>query len=201
MLDKSIPYYPLMMYKTDTDSYPHYDLPDGYEFVLYQKGDERHWVEIEMSVGQFATEEEGHSCFRREFLQENAPSLEERMLFVKAKSGEFVATATLWNGDYLGEEKQRLHWLAVKDSHGGKGIAKALLSRLLSRYGELGYKGFLFLRTGTWNYTAISIYRKFGFTEYRGERSPFPKTDDVAFREQNEKALTIVNERISAFRK
>lgn len=73
MLDKSIPYYPLTLIKTDTESYPEYTLPDGYEFVFYQKGDEVSWADIECSVGQFDSIESGVKCFRREF--ENGQNL------------------------------------------------------------------------------------------------------------------------------
>ncbi|MBO4971860.1 MAG: GNAT family N-acetyltransferase [Clostridia bacterium] len=200
MLDKSIPYYPLTLIKTDTESYPEYRLPDGYEFVFYQKGDEVSWADIECSVGQFDSVESGVKCFRREF--ENGQNLkaEERMLFVKDMSGEYVATGSLWNGRLLGEEFQRIHWIAVKDKCSGKGIAKALITRLLSMYNSLGYSGFIYLLTGTRNFAAVNIYRKFGFEEYCGERSLSSGLSDKEFREQQQKAILIINEKISSSR-
>jgi len=201
MLDKTIPYYPLTLVKTDTQIYPEYRLPDGYEFVFYQKGDEVHWAEIERSVGQFNTLEAGIECFKRDFVCEQNLNPEERMLFVKAPDGEYVATGSLWNGKLLGEEYQRIHWIAVKDKCAGKGIAKALIAHLLGMYNSLGYNGFIYLLTGTRNFSAINIYRKFGFTEYRGEKSLSDKLTDEEFKEQNDKAILLVNEKISHYKR
>ena len=44
MIDKSIPYYPLTMVKDDAENYPRFDLPSGYRFEFYKKGDEIHWA-------------------------------------------------------------------------------------------------------------------------------------------------------------
>lgn len=196
MIDKSIPYYPLTMVKSNTKNYPRHNLPEGYEFVFYNKGDEVKWAEIETDVGQFSSVEKGIECFMHEFVSGQNLDPAERMLFVKSSDGEYVATASLWNGDYFGEEYQRIHWVAVKDKCAGKGIAKALLTRLMDLYNELGYDGFIYLVTGTRNYPAVSIYRKFGFTEYRGQRSLSADLTDEQFAEQTEKAVSIIDENI-----
>ena len=199
MIDKSIERYPLTLCKTDTQNYPRVDLPDGYSFVFYRAGDEKKWAEIECSIGQFESIEKGIECFKKEFLinQELVP--EERMLFVKDENGEYVATAALWDGLFLGQNYQRVHWVAVSDKCAGKGIAKALLCRILDLYNELGYSGFIFLLTATWYYPAISIYRKFGFSEYCGEKSLSSKLTDEEFRVQNEKAIAIVDQKLNEY--
>lgn len=197
MVDKSIPYYPLTMVKEDTDNYPRYGLPAGYKFVFYQNGDEKHWAEIEADVAQFSSVEKGIECFRREFLEGQDLEPEKRMLFVVSPEGEYVGTASLWNGLFYGEKKQRIHWVAVKDSHSGKGIAKAMLCRLMDLYCELGYSGFIYLLTGTRNWHAVSLYRKFGFSEYISDRSPSARTTDAEFAENTQKAVAIINEMIS----
>lgn len=197
MLNNNIPHYSLTLYKTDTKNYPEYYLPEGYRFVFYKKGDEVHWAEIERSVGQFDDIESGLKSFHASFVNNQNLSLEERMIFVVSPDGEYVATSALWNGDYMGEEKQRIHWVAVKDKCSGKGIAKAMLTFLMKLYNDLGYEGFIFLDTGTRNYSAINIYRHFGFTEYTGEVSLFKHIPDEEFRRKNEIAISIVNENIS----
>jgi len=200
MLDKTIPYYPLTLVKNDTQIYPEYTLPMGYEFVFYKNGDELHWADIECSMGQFDSTESALKCFKREFEEGQNLNAKDRMLFVKDKNGEYVATGTLWNGRFLGEEYQRIHWIAVKDKCAGRGIAKALISRLMAMYNDFGYEGFIYLLTGTRNFSAINIYRKFGFSEYRGEKSLSDKLTDEEFKEQNDKAILIVNERISHYK-
>ncbi len=197
MLNKKIPHYSLTLYKTDTKKYSEYSLPEGYRFVFYKKGDEAHWAEIERSVGQFDNVEEGLRSFQASFVNGQNLVLEERMIFVVDSDGEYVATSALWNGDYLGKECQRIHWVAVKDKCSGKGIAKAMLSFLMKLYNDLGYKDFIFLDTGTRNYAAVNIYRHFGFTEYTGDVSLFANLSDEEFKRKNEIAISIVNEKIS----
>ena len=197
MIDKSIPYYPLTMVKEGTGNYPRHDLPSGYRFEFYKKGDEKHWAEIEVAVGQFSDIEKGLEYFNKEFIALQDLDPEKRMLFVISPDGEYVGTASLWNGLFYGEKKQRLHWVAVKDSHSGKGIAKAMLCRLMDLYCELGYSGFIYLLTGTRNWHAVSLYRKFGFSEYISDRSPSSRTTDEEFAENTKRAVAIINEMIS----
>lgn len=197
MIDKSAEYYDLFMYKTDTESYPVHYLPDGYSFVFYQKGDEKEWARLETELGQFKTIEDGIECFKREFLTNQTLSPEDRMLFVKAPDGEYVATLTLWNGCHFGKEYQRAHWLAVSDKCAGRGIAKALLSRVLQLYNELGFNGFIYLATGSWFYPAISIYRKYGFKEYTEAKSLLASVGDAEFAENTRKCIEYVNMKLS----
>ena len=186
------------MVKEDTENYPRYDLPAGYKFVFYQKGDEEHWAEIEADVAQFSSVEKGLECFNREFLTGQDLEPEERMLFVVSPDGEYVGTASLWNGLFYGEKKQRIHWVAVKDSHSGKGIAKAMLSRLMQLYCELGYSGFIYLLTGTRNWHAVTLYRKFGFREHVSDRSPSSRTSDAEFAQNTARAVEIINAMIAS---
>ncbi len=197
MIDKSLPYIPIVLTKTDTRNYPRHDLPEGYSFAFYQKGDERAWAELEYSLGQFESVEDGIECFYDEFLNDQVCNPEERMFFVKDEKGKCVATLSLWDGIHLGKKCQRAHWLAVSDECAGKGIAKALFTRLLDLYNELGYEGFIYLLTATWYYPAIGIYRKFGFSEYRGEKSLEPNMSDSEFKIRNEKAIALVDEKLS----
>ena len=197
MIDKTLPFYPITMCKTDTKQYPKCELPEGYTFAFYQKGDEEKWAAIECSLGQFKSVEKGIECFRREFLEGQDLIPEERVMFVKDAQGEYVATAALWNGMYLGEKMQRVHWVAVSDKCAGKGIAKALISRVLDLYNSLGYEGFIYLLTATYYYPAIGIYKKFGFSYYVGESSLQDNLTDGEFKEQNDKAIALVEQKLS----
>lgn len=201
MLDKSLPFTPLMMIKKDTRTYPKYKLPDGYSFAFYKAGDEKSWAALECSVGQFNDEAPALRMFEAEFLKNQALRPEDRMIFVLNPDGKAVATAALWDGDFLGKREQRLHWVAVSDECTGKGIAKAMLSRLLALYNELGYEGFLYLHTSTHSYQAIGIYKKFGFAPYLGDRSPFANVADEGFAEKNTAAWALVEEKHALYKK
>ncbi len=197
MIDTSIPYIPLVMHKTDADNYPKYELPEGYSFVFYKDGDAQYWSEIQTAVGSFGSVETGVEVFLRDFVNGQILNAEERVIFVVDEKGEYIATAALWDGDEYGKRQQRIHWVAVKDEHGGKGIAKAMLSKLFDIYNELGFCGFIYLTTGTRNYPAIKIYEKFGFTLYNGERSLFKNLSDEEFTARNKTAIELVNKMLN----
>ena len=46
MLDKSVPYYNILMCRPGNLDVPHYDLPEGFRFSLYEEGNEKDWAEI-----------------------------------------------------------------------------------------------------------------------------------------------------------
>ena len=199
MIDTAVLGYSFFMYKEDTSSYPHHSLPEGYRFVFYKKDDEAHWADIIHSVGFFDSNEEALENFKKDFLgQELLP--EDRMLFVVAPNGEYVATCSLWDGIYLGERKQRFHWLAVRDTHAGLGIARALMTRLLDLYNELGFDGFIYIITSGRYYPAVALYLEYGFLPYVGDISPFDPSN-VNFKEQNRISLETIEKKLGEYKK
>lgn len=197
MIDKSVEFYSVILYKRDVGNRPSFELPEGYFFDFYKDGDELFWAEIEVSLGQFETIEEGIACFKREFLSDERLDPHKRVLFVKDGTGRAVATASLWVGEHLFSELPRFHWLAVSDECAGKGIAKALFSRLFELYDQLSLEGDVYLVTATRYYPAIAMYKKhFGFEFYEGAQSPFKNTPDERFAVQNPKAISIIEEKI-----
>lgn len=109
MLDKTIPFYSLIMETEHPDEYPRFDLPDGFSFVLWEPGLETEWARIHTDLGQFKSIEEGEKVFMGEFL--DRPELaRKRCFFVKAANGAVVATASLWDGDLFGPILPRIHW-------------------------------------------------------------------------------------------
>lgn len=200
MIDKSLPFRGITLYKNDTKDYPRRELPEGYRFELYKPGDEVKWSEIWGSVGQFESIEEGVNSFRTEFIDGHTLKADERVFFVVAPDGEYVATAALWNGKYLGNVEQRVHWVAVKDKCTGLGIAAAMLTHVLDMFNELGHGGLIYLLTATWFYPAIGIYRKFGFEFFRGDEHPLGEAVE-SFRERNDEAIAMVEEKLDAYRK
>ena len=72
-----------------------------------------------------------------------------------------------------------------------------MLTKLFDLYNELGFCGFIYLTTGTRNYPAVTIYEKFGFTLYRGERSLFPDLSDEEFVKRNGIAIELLNKMLN----
>ncbi len=178
-IDLALPSMSVRMLR-DADPAPACTLPEGYALSFYTSGDENHWADIEVAVRQFDSHEKAVECFIREFPQEEERRI--RMLFAYDPKGNCAGTATAWfNPDGQG----RVHWVAVHPDHRGKGIAKALVCRVVELLGELN-PGPIVLHSGTRNHAAIAMYENLGF--YR-DPSENGGTDEAwrIIREANER--------------
>ena len=83
--------------------------------------------------------------------------LTDRMLFIEDSSGEKVATATAFYDSRDTSGAGWLHWVAVKRTQQGKGLARPLISKALHRLTELGYTDIKVpTQTNTW--VAAKLY-------------------------------------------
>lgn len=196
MIDFTIPDFSIFMYKDDTDNYPKFDLPEGFSYKFYTDGDELEWAKLECSLGQFDSVEAGVNCFKKEFLEGQHLDPKTRMLFIISPNGEYAATATLWDGVFFGERIDRVHWFAVADNFVEIGIARALLTRLMDLYSELGLAGRLYVWTGARYFISISLYREFGFVEYTGLVEPRSNRKNPDFACNTASGIRIVNEKL-----
>ena len=109
MIDKTVPYIEIIMVKSDTKKYPDFKLPDGYEFVMYEDGFEKYWAELEYMVEEFDSYQKASNYFKNEFMSRKE-LLPKRCIFVRNKSGEFTATASVWPGNTFGIEQDKIPW-------------------------------------------------------------------------------------------
>jgi len=184
-LDRSIPHIGVLMDKTDTAEYPRHTLPAGYAFSHYKPDLEAQWAALHFEVGQTDSLEEAEAIFKNDFAGRDIG----RMLFVLDQNNELAGTGCLWDGNHFGTTLQRLHWIAVSPRHQGRGIAKAVVSKLLDVYNELGYADYIYLTSQTWSYRALRLYMGFGFRPYMGEKPP------------NWHAVDFTQEKIEAWRR
>ena len=196
MIDNSIESISVFMIKKDVADFPQYSLPEGFSFDFYKDGDEADWARLECELGQFTSEERGINCFKNEFLINQRLDPKSHVLFIKNEQGEIVASGALWDGDFLGERLMRIHWIAVSDKCRGKGIAKALISRLMELNLELKSDKPVYLWTGTRYYPAVAIYLKFGFEFYEGDIDPQGLISGVDFTKKNQRGIKITKEKI-----
>ncbi|MBC1438617.1 GNAT family N-acetyltransferase [Listeria innocua] len=193
MLDKSVPHISVAMVNHSSTKYPEFSLPEGYSFRFYRDGLEEDWCRLQLETGQVPSLESIRMRFNTEFGNEKE-KLAKRCVFVEAPDGEIIGTAMLWDGNTFGEMASRIHWVAVLDSHGGKGIAKALLSKILG----LNKSDFVYLTTQTGSYQAIYLYQKFGFEKFVDETPENWKTEN--FQAENEKAWQIIENKIAEYK-
>lgn len=161
MMDQSVPYIGLEMRLDTLDHLPEYALPDAYGWRWFQHGDEVEWARIEISAGEFKTEEAAIAGFRRYFPTDDA--LGERMLFL-TDGGVPFATAAAWYADEGGPsgDMGRLHWVGIDEAHQRRGLSYPLVGLAMRRMKQIGHRT-AFLTTQTSSWPAIKVYRRFGF--------------------------------------
>lgn len=168
MLDKSLPYFNIIMKRCRGAVIPDVILPEGYSFSLYSEGDEKSWAEIMASVGEFDNYEEALDYFKNDYLPYQ-DELKRRLLFIETPDGEKVGTLTNWWNFTNGRRDPSVHWVGVKKEFQGLGLGKAIVFEGMSRMIELEGDRDYFLHTQTWSYKAITIYIKAGYDFVKDE--------------------------------
>ena len=162
MLDKSIPYMPVIMRRKAGTPIPEFDLPERFTFTQYKSGDEKSWAKIETSVLEFGDELDALLYFQKEFLQ--IPSeAERRCVFIENDKGEKIATASAWHAYTDIRRDPILHWVAVRPEYQGLGLGKALVSKVVRHMRDIEGDRDFYLSTQTWSHVAIRVYMKSGF--------------------------------------
>lgn len=171
MLDKSIPYFDVIMcLPSQVQCPPVPTLPDGYQYKLYTPGDETDWCATEASVGEFDNAPEAMEYFAREFGRHPA-EMRRRIAFIQDASGALVANASAWwkDDEALGRIPL-LHWVAVRPECQGLGLGRAVTIKALSLFSGAGPKGDIWLMTQTWSHVAIDLYVHLGFRVHQSAR-------------------------------
>ena len=162
MLDKTVPYFDVLMHKKRGIPVPRFALPPGFAFSFFQPGDEKSWAKIEASVLEFSDELDALMYFQKDYLP-FALELERRCLFVENPEGEKIATSSAW-WNYTGQRRDPwLHWVAVEPRYQNLGLGKALISKITQVMVEIEGDRDFYLHTQTWSHKAIKIYEKMGY--------------------------------------
>lgn len=168
MLDKTIPYYHVLMKREKGSPLKEYKLPENFRFTMFKSGDENQWAEIEASVGEFENAADALVYFQTNYLP-YINELERRCIFIEDENGEKVATLTIW-WSYTGKRRVPwINWVAVKAGYQGLGLGKAIFFEGIKMLIEIEGDVDVYLHTQTWSYKAINIYKKAGF-EITGEK-------------------------------
>jgi GNAT superfamily N-acetyltransferase len=148
------------MVRRSLDAIPAHAPPDGFSIRTYVPGDERAWTDIHLEADHH--NKITASLFRKEF-GDDPRRLAQRQLYLLDAQGAAVGTTTAWfDDDHNGERYGRIHWVAIRPSHQGRGLSKPLLSAACGRLRELGHDN-AYLTTETVRVAAINLYLRFGF--------------------------------------
>ena len=156
MLDRSIPYYNIIMRCDRFDPLP--ESAQGITVRNYQEGDEKHWAEIECSIGDFSSVDEAERYFITHYTDE----IYNRCFFAMDKAKNVIGTCIAWHDLKDNETVSSLHWLAVAPKYQGSGAGKALLNAVMNYYCQ-NHLMPVYLHTQPWSYKAIKLYLSAGF--------------------------------------
>lgn len=162
-IERTLKYHDLYMYH-DLNHISSFDLPEGYHYEFFQKGDELEWAKIEMSAGEVLTIEEGLNAFNKSF-GEHYDEMSKRCLFIVNQKNEKVGTSTAY---FTNDTTGKVHWVAILKEEQGNHLSKPLINKTLSLLKELGYKDTL-LHTQTHTWLAVKIYLDLNFKPYQLE--------------------------------
>ncbi|MGE5630206.1 MAG: GNAT family N-acetyltransferase [Caulobacteraceae bacterium] len=156
MLDKTIPYFNIVMHRKPGTPIPQYVIPEGYSFVPFTTDSETDWAKIETSVGEFDSISEALDYFQKNYLTYPG-EVEQRTIFIQTSDGKKVGTVTSW-WNYTGARcDPTLEWVAVKPEYQGIGLGKAVVFEGIRRMLEIEGDRDAFLHTQTWSYRAVGI--------------------------------------------
>ena len=148
------------MRRDNLDGIPEYPPPEGWRLRWFRRGDERHWLEIHEEADKIS---DIHAGLHRQEFGDGLDELSRRQVFLVSPEGAVTGTVTAWwNDEFYGERWGRIHWLAIRPEHQGKGLAKPLMTAVCQRLKELGHDR-AYLTTSTARVAAVGLYRKFGF--------------------------------------
>lgn len=120
--------------------------------------------------------------FEKEFMPEQA-QLGQRMFFALDQSGTPVGTATAWKkAKQDGTPVPLVHWVAVMPQAQRQGIARGLVTQVVSVLEAANEP--MYLHTQTWSHAAITLYQQLGFviiaTDINGNENPeYPLASQV----------------------
>ncbi len=161
MLDRSVPYYNILMKRNAGIPVQHYDLPEGYSFKMYEEGNEKDWAAIEVSVLEYIDEQAALNKFKK--FMAITDETKRRVCFIVAPNNEIVGTASIW-WEYSGQRRDPwVNYVAIKPQYQGKGLSKALISHILELSLIIEGDRNVYLHTQTWSHIAVRLYQSFNF--------------------------------------
>lgn len=162
-MNVAIPYHDLTMTRDNLENIPRFATPEGHGIRTFQPGDDLAWARIERRVDEFETEAAALQRFQA-FFGGDIAALSTRCFFLTDAHGEPIGTASAWWGDLDGEPRGEVSWVGIIPEHQGEGLAKPLLSTVMTRLAE--DHGRAFLGTQTTSYRAVNLYLDYGFVPY-----------------------------------
>jgi GNAT superfamily N-acetyltransferase len=138
---------------------PQHPFPAGYSIRAMKRGDEVLWTDVQRDAEPFFKIEDG--LFAAEF-GSDWDVIKKRCFLICNERGATAGTISAWFSDnFKGGDWGRIHWVAVRPSAQGKGLAKAGLSHAMNVLAKHHQRAWLATSSGRLG--AIKLYLDFGF--------------------------------------
>lgn len=151
----------LLMVRDHMRGIPQIPLPEGYTMSGMRIEDIGVWTDVQRDAEEYLTIRD--SLFMDQF-GDDLPSIGRRCFILYDREGLAIGTISAWyNRNFRGRDWGRIHWVALRPSHQGRGLGKAMLTyamNVLARHHERAY-----LDTDTRREAAVGLYRKYGFED------------------------------------
>lgn len=161
MINKTIPYFNVLMRYDGPPAIQAPTAPNGYRFRGYQDGDAFAWARMEVDNKDFDTYENAVNYFEKKYCA-FPEKLAERFVGLENADGCLCGAVICWDDDREGTSVSSVHWLITDPAEQGKGLGSALVQMLVYRFSQMNALP-IYLHTQPWSYTAIGIYSKAGF--------------------------------------
>ncbi len=136
------------------------EMPEGFHIRNCRKSELEIWKAIHFD--DFETSKKYHEFMTNYYNEVYAGKgnlFFEKCLFACDKAGKPIGTCFIWKAY---NRINTLHWFKVVKQHEGRGIGRALLSRVMTQVKEVEYP--IYLHTQPSSFRAIKLYSDFGFT-------------------------------------
>lgn len=161
MIDKTIPYFNIIMRYDGPPITEPPNAPEGYRFREYRSGDECAWARMEVDNKDFDTYENAVKYFNIKYCMFPG-KLRDRFIGLENKEGKLCGAVICWDDDRDDKLVSSVHWLVTDPAEQGKGLGSALVRMLLYKFSMLDLLP-IYLHTQPWSYVALGIYSKMGF--------------------------------------
>jgi mycothiol synthase len=132
-------------------------LPTGYELRQLNKRDSS------ASLGDLLTAAFDEPWDETRTKTELTEASDVHAVYIVTYQNEMVSTASSQRREKQTTTSGYVHWVGTEPAHRGKGLAYALVARVLQDFVERGYTG-AYLETQPSRHAAIKTYLKLGFT-------------------------------------
>ncbi len=152
-----MPQTPVRMVRTHVNDLPDWPLPGGFKIRAIEPEDIGLWCDVWRDAENKTDFDTAY--FRKQF-GDNDNMIRDRCMLLEDDRGIVVGTTSAWFEEAQ-PEVGKIHWVAIRPSHQGRGLAKPMMCAALHRIAA--FHDSMVLYTHAHRLPAIALYYRCGF--------------------------------------